>query len=172
MLRSASDRPRSFPSRASPEIRHPPSPPSHNACARLHGATKNKGQTRTLCDALHAGRAHLTRGAPLADFDVLLPLELQANGVKKQQLALLSTMLLPISMASRAVVSRFFRQGASPMRIFVGAAYARLLQGALATGLVFLLRTCVPAGAGVPLWLLGLGLLVAPAHGPTRRIAW
>jgi MFS transporter, PAT family, solute carrier family 33 (acetyl-CoA transportor), member 1 len=102
----------------------------------------------------------LTRGAPFAAFDVLLPLELQANGVKKQQLALLSTMLLPISMASQAVVSRFFRQGASPMRIFVGAAYARLLQGALATGLVFLLRTCVPAGAGVPLWLLGLGLLV------------
>ena len=113
----------------------------------------------------------LTRGAPFAVFDVLLPLELQANGVKKQQLALLSTMLLPISMASQAVVPRFFRQGASPMRIFVGAAYARLLQGALATGLVFLLRTCVPAGAGVPLWLLGLGLLVAPAHGPTRRIA-
>jgi len=102
----------------------------------------------------------LTRGAPFAVFDALLPLELQKNGVRKEQLALLSTMLLPISMAAQAVVSRFFRQGASPMGIFVLAAQARLVQGALATGLVLLLRSCRGRAAGVPWWVLGLGLLV------------
>ena len=47
------------------------------------------------------------------------------------------------------------------MRIFVLAAQARLLQGGLATGLVLLLRTFSGSvDADVPLWLLGLGLLV------------
>lgn len=68
-------------------------------------------------------------------------------------------MLLPVSMASQAVVSRFFRKNATPLHVFMLAAQARIVQGVLATGLVLLLRRHVHEGV-VPTWLLGIGLLV------------
>ena len=63
-------------------------------------------------------------------------------------------------MAAQAIVSRFFRAGATPMRIFVAAAQARIVQGALAMGYVGLLRAFRTPGGDAPLWLLGVGLLV------------
>jgi len=135
--------------------------PEGNIAVQMFETYGEMGRVLRLPSVRALAAVLLTRGAPFAVFDVLLPLELQKNGVRKEQLALLSTMLLPIAMASQAIVSRFFRQGATPMRIFVLAAQARLLQGGLATGLVLLLRTFSGSvDADVPLWLLGLGLLV------------
>ena len=96
----------------------------------------------------------LTARVPFAAADVLLPLELLSNGVRKEQIALLSTILLPISMAAQATVSRFFRSGAPPLRVFVYASAGRLLQGILAIGLVGALRRVTAAGGVVPFWLL------------------
>jgi PAT family acetyl-CoA transporter-like MFS transporter 1 len=97
---------------------------------------------------------------PFAAVDTLLPLELQRNGFKKSQLALLSTALLPISMTAQAVVSGFFRSGATPLRVFVFAIGARLVQGFLAVGLVAWLRAATRGGAPPPLAVYAAGLLV------------
>jgi len=105
----------------------------------------------------------LTVRGPFAATDMLLPLELVKNGVKKEQLALLSTILLPITMATQAVVSRFFRSGAPPLRIFVFAHAFRLVQGVLAIGLVAGLRAVTRGGAPVPLWLYAAALVVLSA---------
>ena len=68
-------------------------------------------------------------------------------------MALLSTVLLPVSMAGQALVSRFFRRGAPPLNVFVAASLARLVQGGISVGLVSWLRAAHASGGGLPLAL-------------------
>lgn len=83
--------------------------PEGNIAVQMFETYGEMGRVLRLPSVRALAAVLLTRGAPFAVFDVLLPLELQKNGVRKEQLALLSTMLLPIAMASQAIVSRFFR---------------------------------------------------------------
>merc|ERR1712232_1539482 len=50
----------------------------------------------------------LTMRAPLATFEQLVPLELVKLGVPREKLAAMNTVMMPVSMATQACVSRYF----------------------------------------------------------------
>jgi PAT family acetyl-CoA transporter-like MFS transporter 1 len=107
----------------------------------------------------------LTCKAPLAAFDLLVPLELQASGVPKEMLATLTTLLLPVTMAAQAYVSRGF--GASgrskPMKVFMRAYAGRLVVGAALILLVYCLGATQRDGGAIPTWLYALGTVTSCA---------
>jgi len=111
----------------------------------------------------------LTVKAPLAAFDALAPLELMARGVPKEQLAALSMIMLPISMATQAYVSRLFgessRAGMPPLLVFLHGFKARLVNGVLTVLLVFGLGVATEGGAAIPLWLYGIGVGIIAVGG-------
>eukprot|EP00908_Phaeocystis_cordata_P024475 Transcript_6930.p2 GENE.Transcript_6930~~Transcript_6930.p2 ORF type:complete len:543 (-),score=212.14 Transcript_6930:84-1661(-) len=77
----------------------------------------------------------LTMKAPLAAFESLVPLELVKLGVAKERLAALNMLLLPVSMATQAAVSRYFVD-AKPMKYLLRGYRARLAYGAAVVALV------------------------------------
>ena len=106
----------------------------------------------------------LTCKAPLAAFDMLVPLELQASGVPKERLALLTTVMLPVSMAAQGYVSKGFSAGGTgkPMIVFCRAYGWRLAVGALLTALVFALGTDASrGGTPIPAYLYALGTVAS-----------
>ena len=107
----------------------------------------------------------LTCKAPLAAFDMLVPLELQASGVPKEMLAMLTTLLLPVSMAAQAYVSREFSASgrSKPMEMFMRAYAGRLIFGSVVVLLVFLLGVKSGDGGEIPAWLYVIGTLTSCA---------
>lgn len=107
----------------------------------------------------------LTCKAPLAAFEMLVPLELQASGVPKEMLASLTTLLLPVNMLVQAYVSQGF--GASgrskPMKVFMRAYAGRLVVGSVLIVLVYFLGVAARDGGGIPMWLYALGTVTSCA---------
>jgi PAT family acetyl-CoA transporter-like MFS transporter 1 len=107
----------------------------------------------------------LTCKAPLAAFELLVPLELQASGVPKEMLATLTTLMLPVTMLVQAYVSQGF--GASgrskPMKVFMRAYAGRLVVGCALILLVYFLGVAARGGGGIPLWLYAFGTVTSCA---------
>ena len=112
------------------------------------------------------GLVLLTAKVPFAVFDAVAPLRLVESGVPSANLAMLASLVLPVTMAAQALVSwRYFsRPDPKPMSLWLGAYPARLALGAAAWGLV---RLCAAAASGpageLPAWLYGLMLLFTVA---------
>ena len=81
------------------------------------------------------GLVLLTMRAPLAAFEHLVPLELVKIGVPKEKLAAMNSIMMPVSMATQACVSRYFVE-AKPMKFLLRGYRARLAYGAAAVGMV------------------------------------
>jgi len=106
---------------------------------------------------------------PLGWFESLLPLELQRKGVSKEKLALLNTIMLPVSMITQGYVSRFFSAAAStrgeggretkPLGVFLGAYIGRLLNGCLL--LLLVLALSLLTRGEIPPWLYAVGVVAS-----------
>lgn len=113
----------------------------------------------------------LTVKAPLAAFDALAPLELMSKGVPKEHLAALSMIMLPVSMATQAYVTRLFgsnsdgKLGMPPLLVFLQGFKVRLFNGVLTVLLIFILGIYSAAGDAIPLWLYALAIGIIAVGG-------
>ena len=104
----------------------------------------------------------LTCKMGLAAFDALVPLELQSAGVPKEKLAMLTTVMMPISMAAQAYVSKWTSgEGSRPLSLWLGAYQGRLAVGAMLILLVRAINAATVGGASIPTWIYGLGLVAS-----------
>ena len=103
----------------------------------------------------------MTCKAPLAAIDTLMPLELQTSGVSKEKLALMSTVMIPISVFAQSWVSKAYLagEGTKPVSIFLHSYKARVVIGASLVALIHVIRAAGSAEAGFPAWVWAVGFL-------------
>jgi len=100
--------------------------------------------------------------AGLAAFDALVPLELQSSGVPKEALASLTSVMMPISMAAQAYVTRWTSgEGSKPLNLWLRAYTGRLFVGAMLILLVKAVGLSSAGGKSIPMWIYAFALVVS-----------
>ena len=115
----------------------------------------------------------LTCRAALGVFDAATPLRLVEAGVPREHLALMSSALFPVGLASQMYVSgRYFAgggEGSQPLLIWLACYPARLLLGLTSLCIVLLVPAVKSPTTGLPSWMYFLIMLAAMVASVTSQ---
>jgi PAT family acetyl-CoA transporter-like MFS transporter 1 len=115
----------------------------------------------------------LTCRAALGVFDAATPLRLVEAGVPREHLALMSSALFPVGLASQMYVSgRYFAgggEGSQPLLIWLACYPARLLLGLTSLCIVLLVPAVKSRTTGLPSWMYFLIMLAAMVASVTSQ---